>query len=119
MIVILIDQQFPRFSGQLHVEADERQGVQNYCKKNKLRCQVAKKKACQIQGEYDNQIHLRIRTRRDKKGHAEQIRTKSVPWNFLWSENMLVLVHEFLYLYGHMKEISSYFRSRYILWMPL
>ena len=32
---------------------------------------------------------------------------------------MLVLVHEFLYLYGHMKEISSYFRSRYILWMPL
>ena len=78
MIVILIDQQFPRFSGQLHVEADERQGVQNYCKENKLRCQVAKKKACQIQGVYENQIHPGIRTRRDKKGHAEQIRTKSV-----------------------------------------
>ena len=26
---------------------------------------------------------------------------------------MLVFVHEFVYLYGGMEEISSYFRSRY------
>lgn len=36
----LIDQQFHRFSGQLHVEAEEGHDGENYCKKNKLGCRV-------------------------------------------------------------------------------